>query len=145
MTLSRILRDVNVVVQRLQGLTTLLPQQAEELSLLAMEIRHMALLVSPHSADVSVTDEDVAREDKAIATSAELKALSGLSLSSLREPVRELYPGCLCATGFWRPSCRRRRELSRTSPAQWGRIQTNGGASRTSHSKASCDEWSPPR
>jgi hypothetical protein len=35
MALSRILREVNVVVQRLQGLTTLLSQQAEELSLLA--------------------------------------------------------------------------------------------------------------
>jgi hypothetical protein len=33
MALSRILREVNVVVQRLQGLTTLLSQQAEELSI----------------------------------------------------------------------------------------------------------------
>jgi hypothetical protein len=69
MALSRILREVNVVVQRLQGLTTLLSQQAEEPSLLAMEIRHMALIVSPHSAAVSVNDEEVAREDKVIATS----------------------------------------------------------------------------
>jgi hypothetical protein len=63
------LREVNVVVQRLQSLTTLLSQQAKELSLLAMEIRHMALIVSPRSAAVGVTDEEVAREDKVIATS----------------------------------------------------------------------------
>jgi hypothetical protein len=69
MALSRIFREVNVVVQRLQVLTTLLSQQAEELSLLAMEIRHMALIVSPQSAAVSVTDEEVARKDKVIATS----------------------------------------------------------------------------
>jgi hypothetical protein len=34
-----------------------------------MEIRCMALIVSPHSAAVSVTDEVVAREDKVIANS----------------------------------------------------------------------------
>jgi hypothetical protein len=34
-----------------------------------MEIRHTALIVSPHSAAVSVTDEEVAREDTVIATS----------------------------------------------------------------------------
>jgi hypothetical protein len=69
MALSRILREVNVVVQRLQSLTTLLSQQAEELSFLAMEIRPMALIVSPRSAAVSVTDDEVAREDKVIARS----------------------------------------------------------------------------
>jgi hypothetical protein len=62
MALSRILSDVNVVVQRLQGLTTLLSGLAEELSLLAIDC-------VPHSAAVSVTDEEVAREDKVIATS----------------------------------------------------------------------------
>jgi hypothetical protein len=62
MALSRILSDVNVVVQRLQGLTTLLSRLAEELSLLAIDC-------VPHSAPVSVTDEEVAREDKVIATS----------------------------------------------------------------------------
>jgi hypothetical protein len=69
MALSRILCKVDVVVQRLQGRTTLLLQQAEELSLLAMEIIHTALIVSPHIAAASVTDEEVAREDKVIATS----------------------------------------------------------------------------
>jgi hypothetical protein len=34
-----------------------------------MEIRHIALIVSPHSAAVSVNDEEVARDDKVIATS----------------------------------------------------------------------------
>jgi hypothetical protein len=69
MALSRILCEVNVIFERLQGVTILLSPQAEEISLLAMEIRHIALIVSPHSAAVSVTDEEVAREDTVIATS----------------------------------------------------------------------------
>jgi hypothetical protein len=69
MALSRILCEVIVVVQRLQGLTTLLSLQSENISLLALEIRHMALIVSSHSAAVTVTDEEMAREDTVIATS----------------------------------------------------------------------------
>jgi hypothetical protein len=67
MALACILREVNVVVQRLQTLTILLSQQAEELSLLPVEIRHMALIFAPHSAAVSAAEEEVVRKNKVIA------------------------------------------------------------------------------
>jgi hypothetical protein len=52
-----------IAVQRLQGLTTLLSKYSEEISLLAVEIRHTALIATPHSAAVSAAEEAVARED----------------------------------------------------------------------------------
>jgi hypothetical protein len=46
-------------------------------------------------------------------------------------------PSCLRSTRCWRPSYRRRRALTRTSPAQEGRSQTTGATSLASHSKGS--------
>jgi hypothetical protein len=117
MALSRILREVNIVVQRLQGLTTLLVQQAEEFSLLAMETRHMVLIVSPRSAAVSVSDEEVAREDKVIAKSGQAYVTKfGVEiLFSLEGPEWVVKPRCVSSSCslFLREACRYSARLLR--------------------------------